>query len=108
MSPRRGWPWTSSCIAWLEEIGGLTAVLGGVDGIVFTAGIGENSPDMPRPICKASAWLGLELDDVANQSGGPLISRPGSRVPAFVIPTNEELIIAKHTALLLGLVGSRG
>jgi acetate kinase len=91
-----------------KEIGALAAVLGGIDGLVFTAGIGENSPEIRTRICEASAWLGIELDSDANQARGPRISRAGSRVSAWVIPTNEELVIAKHTAMLLGLVGSRG
>jgi acetate kinase len=90
-----------------KEIGALAAVLGGIDGLVFTAGIGENSPDIRSRICHASAWLGLELDDEANGKRGPRISRAGSRVSAWVIPTNEELIIARHTALLLGLIEAR-
>jgi acetate kinase len=87
-----------------REIGGLAAVLGGIDGLVFTAGIGENSAEIRRRICEASAWLGIELDAEANQSRGPRISRAGSRVSAWVIPTNEELVIARHTGMLLGLV----
>jgi acetate kinase len=87
-----------------QEIGALTATLGGVDGIVFTAGIGENSPEIRRRICKASAWLGLDLDEDANNRNERRISRAGSRVQAWVIPTNEELMIAKHTSRLLGLV----
>jgi acetate kinase len=90
-----------------KEIGALTAVLGGLDGLVFTAGIGENSGEIRRRICEASAWLGIELDGDANQAKGPRISREGSRVSAWVIPTNEELIIARHTAVLLGLVEAR-
>jgi acetate kinase len=86
-----------------KEIGALTAVLGGLDGIVFTAGIGENSAAIRERICLASAWLGLDLDSEANGLGGPRISRPGSRVSAWVIPTNEELMIARHAAALLGL-----
>ena len=86
-----------------KEIGALTAVLGGIDGLVFTAGIGENSPEIRQRICQASAWLGIELDDSANNSSGPQISRAGSKVPVFVIPTNEELMIARHTGSLLGL-----
>jgi acetate kinase len=89
-----------------RELGGLAAVLGGVDGIVFTAGIGENSSEIRRRICQASAWLGVELDDDANERRGPRISRPGSTVSAWVIPTNEELMIARHTAALLGLTTS--
>jgi acetate kinase len=90
-----------------KEIGALAAVLGGIDGLVFTAGIGENSPEIRSRICEASSWLGLDLDDEANGKRGPRISRAGSRVSAWVIPTNEELIIARHTALLLGLIEAR-
>jgi acetate kinase len=87
-----------------KEIGALTAVLGGIDAIVFTAGIGENSSEIRRRICEASAWLGIDLDPAANASHGPRISGPGSQVSAWVIPTNEELMIARHTGALLGLV----
>ena len=87
-----------------KEIGALAAVLGGIDGLVFTAGIGENSPEIRRRICKASAWLGIDLDDKANAAKGPRISKAGSRVSAWLIPTNEELMIARHTGLLLGLI----
>ena len=90
-----------------REIGGLAAVLGGLDAIVFTAGIGENSPVIRRRICEASAWLGVDVDPDANDRKGPRISRPNSRVSAWVIPTNEELMIARHTAAVLGLVEAR-
>ena len=90
-----------------REIGGLAAVLGGVDAIVFTAGIGENSPEIRRRICEASAWLGIDLDQDANARKGPRISHPASRVSAWTIPTNEELMIARHTGALLGLSGVR-
>jgi acetate kinase len=90
-----------------KEIGALTAVLGGLDGLVFTAGIGENSPAIRERICRASAWLGIDLDEDANARGGPRLSRPGSRVSAWVIPTNEELMIARHTGALLGISGRR-
>ncbi len=91
-----------------KEIGALTAVLGGVDALVFTAGIGENSPEIRRRICEASAWLGLELDPDANQGrGARRISSAASRVAAWVVPTNEELMIARHTGALLGLLGAR-
>jgi acetate kinase len=86
-----------------KEIGALAAVLGGIDALVFTAGIGENSAEVRSRICAASAWLGLEMDLDANQAGRPRISRSGSRVSAWVIPTNEELIIARQTGALLGL-----
>jgi len=84
-----------------KHIGALAAVLGGVDGLVFTAGIGENSPEIRKRISVASAWLGIDLDQDANAARGPRISRPGSRVSAWVIPTNEELIIARHTEQVL-------
>jgi acetate kinase len=90
-----------------KEIGALASVLRGIDGMVFTAGIGENSADIRRRICEASAWLGLELDTAANERHDTRISRPASRVSAWVIPTNEELMIARHTGLLLGLIEAR-
>jgi acetate kinase len=90
-----------------KEIGSLAAVLGGIDGLVFTAGIGENSAEVRRRICQASAWLGIELDDGANERKEPRISTTGSAVSAWAIPTNEELMIARHTGLLLGLVEAR-
>jgi acetate kinase len=86
----------------VREIGALAAVLGGIDGLVFTAGIGENSVEIRRRICEASAWLGLVFDQAANAAGGPLITSPASKVSAWVIPTNEELMIARHMARLLG------
>jgi acetate kinase len=87
-----------------KEIGALAAVLGGIDGLVFTAGIGENSPEIRRRICEACSWLGVEVDPEANENGGPHISAPHSKVSAWVVPTNEELIIARHTGALLGLM----
>jgi acetate kinase len=90
-----------------KEIGALAAVLGGVDGLVFTAGIGENSAEIRRRICEASAWLGIELDHDANEQKTARISKVGSRVSAWVIPTNEELVIARHTGVLLGLIEAR-
>jgi acetate kinase len=87
-----------------KEIGAMAAVLGGIDGLVFTAGIGENSPDIRRRICQASSWLGVELDEVANTKKGPRISTLKSKVSTWVIPTNEELMIARHTGTMLGLL----
>jgi acetate kinase len=86
-----------------KEIGALAAVLGGIDGLVFTAGIGENSAEIRGRICESCAWLGLEPDPEANARGGPRISQAGSAVSAWVVPTNEELMIARHTGALLGL-----
>jgi acetate kinase len=91
----------------VKEIGALAAVLGGVDGLVFTAGIGENSSEIRRRICESVSWLGLELDAQANAARGPRISKPQSRISAWVIPTNEELMIARHTGNLLGLKSQR-
>jgi acetate kinase len=64
---------------------------------VFTTGIGEHAAAIRSRVCRDAAWLGLELDEVANQAGGPRISRSDSRIAAWVIPTNEELMIARHT-----------
>ncbi|MBK8577850.1 MAG: acetate/propionate family kinase [Candidatus Accumulibacter sp.] len=86
-----------------RELGGLAAVLGGVDALVFTAGIGENSAHIRQLVCQQAQWLGLELDADANERGDTRISRVGSRMSAWVVPTNEELMIARHTRALLGL-----
>jgi acetate kinase len=91
-----------------KHIGALAAVLGGVDALVFTAGIGERSVEIRRRLCEASAWLGLTLDPTANAAHGPRISTADSRVSAWVIPTNEELMIARHMGSLLGISGSQG
>jgi len=80
-----------------REVGSLAAALGGLDALVLTAGIGENSAAIRERICRDAAWLGVELDRAANEKGGPRISAPGSRVTAWVIPTNEELMIARQT-----------
>jgi acetate kinase len=87
-----------------KEIGAMAAVLGGIDGLVFTAGIGEHSAQIRERICETSSWLGIALDEDANRHHGPRLTRPGSRVSAWAIPTNEELMIVRHTAALLGLV----
>ena len=84
-----------------RELGSLAAALGGLDAIVFTAGIGENSRSLRERVCRDAAWLGVELDAAANEHGGPRISTAGSRVSAWAIPTNEELMIARHTRQLL-------
>jgi acetate kinase len=77
--------------------GMLAASMGGIDGFVFTAGIGENAPRIRDAVAKNLAWLGLDLDAKANEAAGPCISREGSRVACYVIPTDEELMIARHT-----------
>jgi acetate kinase len=77
--------------------GMLAAALGGIDGMVFTAGIGENAPVVRDMVMRRLSWLGLQPDADANGKGGPLISRHGSPVACYVIPTDEELMIAVHT-----------
>lgn len=86
-----------------KEIGGLAAALGGVEALVFTAGIGENSAEIRHRVCEASAWLGIEIDTAANEQNATKISTPQSKLSVWVIPTNEELMIAFHTGELLGL-----
>ncbi len=80
-----------------RELGALAAAMQGIDALVLTAGISENSPEMRARICERAAWLGLRLDEAANRAGGPRISTPDSRVSAWVIPTDEERMIAEHT-----------
>ncbi len=75
----------------------LAAAMDGIDGFVFTAGIGENAPVIREAVVRRLSWLGLELDEVANAKGGPKVSCQGSRVACYVIPTDEELMIARHT-----------
>jgi acetate kinase len=84
-----------------RELGSLAAALGGLDAIVFTAGIGENSAELRERICRDAVWLGIELEADANRGSNARISRANSRVGAFVVPTNEELMIARHTRELL-------
>jgi len=85
-----------------RELGSLAAALGGLDALVFTAGIGENAAPVRERVCRGAAWLGLQLDAAANGSGGPRLSTKDSQVSAWVIPTNEELMIARHTQRLVG------
>jgi acetate kinase len=84
-----------------RELGSLAAALGGLDALVFTAGIGEHAAFIRQRICEDAAWLGVQIDAVANAKDGPRISAAGSRVGAWVVPTNEELMIARHTHALL-------
>ena len=84
-----------------RELGSLAAALGGLDAVVFTGGIGENATSIRSRICREASWLGLELDDEANAKGGSRISRSESQVSVWVIPTNEELMIALHTQRLV-------
>lgn len=89
------------CYRIRREIGALAAVLGGVDAIVFTAGIGANSPPIRARVLQDAAWLGVALDATANAAGGPVISSANSRVEALSIPTDEEQMIARHTRALV-------
>lgn len=84
-----------------REIGSLAAALGGLDALVFTGGIGEHAAPIRARVCRAASWLGIDLDEPGNNQGSPRISSPTSRVSAWVIPTNEELMIAHHTQHLL-------
>ncbi len=86
-----------------QGLGAMAAAMGGVDGIVFTAGIGENSPTVRARICHAARWMGVELDEAANEAGGPRISTADSPVSAWVIPTDEEKMMALHTLDLISI-----
>jgi acetate kinase len=83
------------------EVGRLVAALGGLDGLVFTAGIGEHDPALRAAICAALAWLGIGLDPVANDRGTGRISLDASLAQVWVVPTDEELMIARHTCALV-------
>ncbi len=85
----------------IREIGSLTAALGGLDALVFTAGIGENSPEIRAAILNELGWLGFKLDETANASNNLLISKHGAVPTAWAIPTNEEFMIAQHTHRLV-------
>jgi acetate kinase len=85
--------------------GMLAASLGGLEACVFTAGVGERSAAMRSRIAERLTWLGAELDPVANAAGKPSISREGSRVGLYIVPTNEELMIAQHTLTLVSAAG---
>lgn len=85
------------------ELGSLVSALGGIDALVFTAGIGENSSEIRSRICARSTWLGINLDNIANNSNELCISKPDSTVSVWVVPTNEEYIIACHIIEALDL-----
>ena len=89
------------CYRAVREIGSLVAALGGLDALVFTAGIGERSHEVRARICEQLAWLGLNIEIAANRAHETTISARQSRVTICVIPTNEEAVIARHTARLL-------
>lgn len=84
-----------------RELGSMAAALGGLDALVFTGGIGEHAVDIRAGVCRDARWLGVTLDDAANEAGGPRISANGSMASAWVIPTDENLMVARHTRRLL-------
>lgn len=85
-----------------RELRSMTAILEGLDALVFCGGIGENAWRIRDRICQGFAWLGMELDEARNRAGETIISSDRSRVRVFVLHTNEEMMIARHTARLLG------
>jgi len=89
----------------VKYAGAYAALLGGLDAFVFTAGIGENSALIRENVCKQLGFLGIELDETSNSGNGPKISTSASKASVWVIPTNEELMIASHTIAVLGTKG---
>jgi len=89
----------------VREVGALASALGGLDGLIFTAGIGERAAPIRARVCEGLAWLGITLDPAANAAHGPRISTAGARPSAWVIPTDEEVMIARHTLEVLGRSG---
>jgi len=85
-----------------RELGSLVAALGGFDALVFTGGIGEHAGEIRRRVCRDASWLGLQLDEAKNRAGGPRITTGDSRTSAWMIPTDEDLMIARHTWSLTG------
>jgi len=89
---------------WISrELGSLAAAAGGLDALIFTGGIGQHSATVRERVCALSAWLGIDIDPVANNEGGPRIDSAKSRVAVAAVPTNEESMIARYTAEVLGL-----
>jgi acetate kinase len=89
-----------------RELGSLVAVLGGLDVLVFTGGIGEHAVPIRARVCQDAQWLGVRLDEEANRTGGPKISAGDSAVAVWVIPTDEDMMIARHTYNVLNSVGT--
>jgi acetate kinase len=90
-----------------RELGSLAAALGGLDALVFTAGIGEHAAEIRRRVCEQAGWLGFDIDEAANAAGGPRLTSAGSRASAWMIPTDEDLVIARHTQRLIGDANER-
>ena len=84
-----------------RELGSLAAALGGLDALVFTGGIGEHAAPIRERVLRAAAWLGVELDAAANATHGPRLTTAGSCTRAWAIPTDKELMIARHTRAVL-------
>lgn len=84
-----------------RELGSLAAALGGLDALVLTGGIGEHAAEIRVRVCRDACWLGVVLDEAANVAGGPRISLPDAAVSAWVILTNENLMVARHARRLL-------
>jgi acetate kinase len=99
------------CYRVRKYVGAYLAALGGADALVFTGGIGENSPEVRTRVCEGLGWMGIELDSDLNEATKArreaLISREGSRLPVYVIPTDEELLIARDTVRLIRGVTQR-
>ncbi|MDP1524852.1 MAG: acetate/propionate family kinase [Rhodocyclaceae bacterium] len=89
------------CYRIQREVGSLAAALGGIDALVFTGGIGEHAAPVREKVCRTLGWIGIDFDAAANEQKATRISQPGSRVDVLVLPTNEEWMIARHTAELL-------
>lgn len=89
-----------------RELGSLAAAIGGLDALVFTGGIGEHSVVVREGVCRSAGWLGAELDSARNEAGGPRISADSSSVSVWTIPTNEELMIARHTGRVISTVAA--
>ncbi|MBF0325878.1 MAG: acetate/propionate family kinase [Alphaproteobacteria bacterium] len=89
------------CYRIRRELGSLAGAMGGLDALIFTAGIGEHSAPVRAMVCEGAGWLGIELDPAANAAHADKITTPASRLPVYVIPTDEEMMIAKHTRAVL-------
>jgi len=91
------------CYRISRELGSLAAALGGLDALVFTGGVGENAVAIRARVCRSAGWLGVALDETANLAGSPRLTRDDSPASAWVVPTDEQGVIAAHAARLLGL-----
>ena len=91
----------SFCYTLVRTIGSMAAALEGVDALVFTGGIGEHAAQVRAQICRRLAWLGVDFDEAANAAGDAMLTSPHSRAAVWVVPTNEELVIARHTRRLV-------